>query len=372
MKTLICGAVLVLAAVYHPVVHAYAYLTCDGVAQKFSRNTVTIRPAQASFGSDDRLMAALRYTIDIFFNRNASNFEYRIGDIDRSRRIRHGNGVNQIYFASRDDLCGPACAYTQRDCYWFFGWERGVTEIDVGFANNTRWDFGNRFRRTDVTAWGGRFRPFYSTALHELAHSGYLGHEDRFYNVMGEDSTHLHATLDGEYLPYVGEDTGSGLVFLYGRDGGQTDLSASPFVRVGSISGGYSDHDYGLITDTAGGWVVRWRDTNEGRQFEVGRGQRVNAVFTYENVGGTNHRNVRVGYYISDDMDITPRDRRIEQRTMDMNLDTPWSTATTLTIPNDLQIGRTYYLGALVNDDFRVSESWFHNNQAYHPIRVVR
>ncbi|NOZ10426.1 MAG: hypothetical protein GXP09_05240 [Gammaproteobacteria bacterium] len=352
-------------------VHAYSYRTCGGSAQKFSRNTVTIAPSQASFGSDDRLMAALRYTINIFFNRNASNFDYRIGSIDRSRRIRHGDGKNQIYFARRGDICGPACAYVQKDCYWFFGWERGVKEIDVGFSSDTRWDFGNRFRRTNVSAWGGRFRPFYSAALHELAHSGYLGHEDRFYNVMGEDFTHLHATVNGEYIPYVGEDTGRGLVYLYGRDNGQTDLAASPFVRVGS-NGGYSDHSWGQIRDAANGRVVRWRNTADGRRFEVARGQRVNATFTYENVGGTNHRNVRVGFYISNDMNISTQDRRIGGRRMNMNLDTPWSTGTSLTIPNNLQVGRTYYLGVLVNDNYRVSESWLHNNQAYHPIRIVR
>lgn len=373
MKTLLqISSILALTMVSTTAAHSYSYLTCGGRAQKFSSNTITIRPHQSSFGSDDRLMTALRYSINTFFNRNASNFNYRIGNIDNSRSINHDNNRNQIFFARRRDICGPACAYVKKRCYWAFGWRRGVQALDVGFSNGTRWDYSNTFLRSNLNHYGGNFRSFYSTALHELAHSGYLGHEDRFYNVMGEDWNHLHATYNGEYSPYVGEDTGSGLAYLYGKDSSQTDLSVSSLVRVGSLSGGYSDHSWAPIRNPRTGNVVRWFSSNNGRRYDVRPGQTVNVTFTYENIGGTNHRNVRVGYYISDDMNITPQDRRIGGRTMNLNLDTPWSTGTDLTIPNDLTVGRVYYIGALVNDNYNVNESWFHNNQAFHPIRIVR
>lgn len=41
--------------------------------------------------------------------------------------------------------------------------------------------------------YGGSYRPYQTTVMHELGHAMGLEHEDDEYNVMGKDYTHIHA-----------------------------------------------------------------------------------------------------------------------------------------------------------------------------------
>lgn len=346
---------------------AARWRTCGGSPQRWSGERISIHPAAVSFGSDPRLAAALRYSVNTFFNRNASEFDFRIMDFDHGN-FSTRNGRNQIAFTA-DDIGAPAVAYRTTRCYWwFFAVRRGIVEGDVLFSNRSRWDFGNQFQRRNITAWRGRFRPFYTTALHELGHVAGLSHESRVYNIMGSDPTHLNATTNGEYLPSVGEDAGLGLVRLYGR-GNQDDLAVTSFVRTGA-SGEYSAHDFGLIRDTNQGFVLQWRSYPVGRRFDVARGQLVDVPFTFENPGGVDHRNVRVSFYISANMNISDNDIEIGSRAINFLFDSPRTVTTTLRIPDGLVFGGTYYLGVVINSDLALEEDWYHNNTAYHPIRI--
>ena len=88
-------------------------------------------------------------------------------------------------------------------------------------------------------------------------------------------------------------------------------------------------------------------------------------------MGKTTQSGVDVGFYISTNNLITTFDRRIGGRTLTLSRDNVYSpTHHTVTIPGDLNVGQTYWVGAIIDEDNSLSEAVEWNNATYIPIRV--
>ena len=150
------------------------------------------------------------------FNRNPSRFRYRSRIEGGSVGI--GNGQNEIWWSDESAVLNgaPARAHYSYKCYWFFGKHVYLKEVDIAFDVDRLWSADTwKFR---LLRYGGKRRLFQSTAVHELGHGLVLGHENRWYNVMGADYTHIHA--NGRVARgYLGEDAANGAIFLYGGRG---------------------------------------------------------------------------------------------------------------------------------------------------------
>ena len=144
-------------------------------------------------------------------------------------------------------------------------------------------------QKTDFRGYGLEKRTFESTALHEVGHTVGLAHENRYYNIMGTDYTHLHTTGDNSLRSYMGEDAVNGLISLYGSDTRQ-DLSVSAWRHVGS-SGQYSSHGRTRLLSSSGSVLSSTkvessctRDYCEMRH-NVALGQQIQYEMTLENSG---------------------------------------------------------------------------------------
>ena len=66
------------------------------------------------------------------------------------------------------------------------------------------WEHGDAANPNNAT-----YRPFQTTAMHELGHSVGLGHEADEHNIMGRDWEHIHVNGDTARA-YAGEDACDG------------------------------------------------------------------------------------------------------------------------------------------------------------------
>ena len=180
--------------------------------------------------------------------------------------------------------------------------------------------------KTQFRGYGDERRSFETTAIHEIGHALGLGHENRYYNIMGNDYTHLHTTGDNSLKSYVGEDATSGLITLYGSSNRQ-DLSVAQWRRVGS-SGEYSSHARTRLFDSNGTVLASTkvqpsciRDYCEMRH-EVELGQQIQFEMTLEN-NGKNSQTVQLGYYISTNGTITNADTLIGTDNVTVTRNTP-------------------------------------------------
>jgi hypothetical protein len=221
--------------------------------------------------------------------------------------------------------------------------------------------------KSSLSAYGGAFRPFQTTALHEYGHVAGLGHEADEYNIMGRDWTFI-LTNGTTCRSYLGEDAADGLISLYTRRDGEAieNLSVTLFKRTG-VSGAYSVHGKCKMYNTSGSELT-YTSYSGQRRYNVDAGQRVRVEFTYENSGETTHT-PNVGFYISTNSTITTGDRRFATQTPILGRNDPYTHYYTLTIPADLTRGATYYLGVIVDYDNAIAEV-DENNAAYHIIRI--
>jgi hypothetical protein len=191
---------------------------------------------------------------------------------------------------------------------------------------------------------------------------------------MGIDGTHLYA--NGWYVGYyAGEDAGNGEVFLYGavdhpvrNDVGVTHWKYS---RPGGRDNEYSEHILTVIYAMDGITVIGSDAFRGMRRYQVRAGSTYRVEFTYENNGVDDFDEVNVGYYISTDDRITTRDRRFSTRTLTLNRNTVFTQNYSLTIPADLTVGQTYWIGAIVDYTDDIIEFVSGNNAAYIPIEII-
>jgi hypothetical protein len=321
----------------------------------WATNFPRMRASAVSFPAGNSYRTALGVVATRYLNNPSElGFNQTYGD----GSVAFNNGQNEVWFSANDDYDPAVC----------FAWTIGdtVVEADVIFYNGE--DYTSGMTKTNLWTFGGSYRPFQTTACHEYGHAAGLSHENDEYNIMGSDWDHIHC--NGQTArSYVGEDACDGLVDTYGRWSGGTiqDLSVSLHRYLGE-SGEYSTHQKGKMY-TSGGSLLSSNSYNGQRRYLVNKGQTVRVGFTYENEGETT-QTVKIGFYISTNSTISTGDTLFATGTVTEARGNVHSINSTVTLPNNLNSGQTYYLGVIIDYDNQVSEVDGSNNAAYHIIRV--
>jgi hypothetical protein len=245
------------------------------------------------------------------------------------------------------------------------------TEVDILF--NKSEGYSTSTHKDNLWPYGGLYRPFQTTAMHEFGHAGGLNHTTDKYSIMGQDWTHIH-TNGSTARAYPGEDAVAGMVRLYGtRSSAPEDLGVVHWRWTGS-NNGYSTHTRTRIFSSSGVELSRFCSSAPGARcvepvYKVSKGQEVQLELSYESLGKSS-MTVAVGYYLSTDNLITPADRFLSSSSMFLSTGTVRTAKKILTIPTDLTSGQTYYLGAVVDYTRAISEANEDNNATYIGIRV--
>ena len=350
-----------------------SWLECDGDSgkkQKWSGSSVSARINTGSF-STAALVDQAEQAFG-FVNRNPSPFT--ISDSTEGGGVGDSNGQNEVYGS---DISAPGVARMWMDCYWwwFFGthWEWGLNEVDVILDSGRSWRIPTS--KNQITQYGGTGRNMEAVLTHEFGHFLGLMHVDWEYNVMGDSWDYMH-TNGSSVTSYFGEDASHGSRSLYGTQSSDfEDLSVSHFRYTGS-DGEYSTHGRVRIFNSSGGVLsttsVTYSGTTESA-YRVNPGQTVKAEFTVENNGKNTHYDITYGIYLSTNDYIAKccADVRLRGGTLgSMHPADPWTGQFTVTLPDDVVSGQTYWLGLVIDEDNSISEKSGVNNATYIPIRV--
>jgi hypothetical protein len=322
----------------------------------WSSNNCEIRASSVSFPVGSSYRTALSHVVDRFFN-NPSEFWFTQKWGDGS--IGFDNGQSEVWFSADSD-------YDPAVTFWWHNIWGDIVEADVVFYNGE--DYTSSMTKTSLWQFGGAYRPFETTAAHEYGHAAGLLHENDEYNIMGEDWTHVH-TNGATCRSYVGEDGCDGLVDTYGRYSGGSihDVSVTLFRYLGT-DGEYSTHQKCKMY-TSGGTVLGSETYNGQKRYRVNNGQTVKVGFTYETEGETT-QTVNIGFYISTNSTISTGDTLFATGWVELGRGNVYTVNSTVTLPNNLTSGQTYYLGVIVDYDNGLTEVDGSNNAAYHIIKV--
>lgn len=344
--------------------NAAGWNTCNGNNITWDNTVENLSAGKKSFPPGSAMAAALQTAVDRL-NANPSKFYFTLSLSDTT--INLNNGENEVWF-SKDPavLSGaPAITLTWSHCYEFAGLHYGIDETDVIFDVNQ--NYTTSMNKANLNSFGGSSRPFQTTAIHELGHAMGLNHENRWYNIMGDDWNHIHVN-GSTARSYLGEDASEGSIILYGATSANIeDLSLSNFKYLGT-SGQYSTHQPTQLFDSANSVLSSYNDSGE-RRYYVNKGQAVKLELTGENNGKATHT-VKIAYYVSTNSTISTSDKLIGTGTVTLKRNQPATFKTSLVIPSDLIAGTNYWLGAIVDYDDALVETVSSNNATYLPIRV--
>ncbi|MFB3787432.1 MAG: hypothetical protein ACE15F_13790 [bacterium] len=330
---------------------SFYYYIVDGNPVRWDGSVIPMSAGHNSFLPDSAYRSALDLFIMDFNANNPSNCQVLLSFDDTSISI--GNGENEVCFITNQDVLGGAPAVTK--------WRRygsSLAEADIFFDANVAWTpFEDK---SGINSYGGAYRPFQTTFLHELGHAFGLAHNAIWYNIMGTDWTHIHPE-NTKAVAYLGPDASGGLMFLYGaRSQYKEDLSVVHWRWVGS-SGEYSVHDRCRVFNANGVELSRDWSTYEPTYY-VNNAQAIQVEFSYENNGRTN-QTVQGQFYLSDDWAISKSDRLLATYNFNLNVFyAPWTVALPVSLPNDLYPNRNYYIGCIIDSGEWVSESFRENN----------
>ncbi len=344
---------------------AYSTWSCLGEKMKWDTNTVQMRLASNSF-SNSAWRNSMTTAISRV-NQNPSRFRYTSTYPDTGVSVN--NGQSEAWFTSNQSLLGgaPARAFVQMDCidYWIFGNDVEITEADVIFDNGV--SYTTSMSKTNLWSHGGAFRPFQTTAIHELGHGAGLAHTNNTYNIMGQDWDHIQAN-GSTARSYLGEDAAHGLVYLYGTTSGSAeDLGITHFKRTGA-NGQYSTHAKTVLRSSTGG-NLSWFTNNGEQTFRVNRGGSYRLELTFENNGKSN-QSQDLRFYVSTNSYISTGDRLIRTSSVSVNRNSVYTAYYNVTIPSNLTRGANYWVGAVIDANGTVPEMTEANNATYPPIRI--
>jgi hypothetical protein len=346
--------------------HAYTTYTCLGEKLNWTATTQTMSYSGVSFPS-----GSWRTSLDTAIDRvNQSPAAFRFNKAYNDSSVGLDNGQNEAWFSSDPAVLAgaPAITYWQYDCidYWLFGKDVEFTEADVIFDVNEA--YTTSMTATSLWSYGGAYRPFQTTAIHELGHALGLGHVNYTYNIMGSDWTHIHAN-GGTARSYLGEDAANGDVYLYGTTSAAAeDLGLTHWKYLGT-SGEYSTHQKTRVYTSTGGALPTFTVSGETGYY-VSKGQVVRFELTYENNGKNTQSSSDVRYYVSTNNLISTADTQIGSATFGLSRNTVLTSYVTLTIPTNLTSGVTYWLGGVIDADSSLAEMTESNNATYLPIRI--
>lgn len=380
MKNLIKWSVMIGMLLSVEQAFAYRQMLCGSIVKKRPTNylEMSVDPVSMPYGQANWNVFQRSITL---FNNNPSNFWF--GMKAGASNIKVGvNNVSEVWFTndpsltwgSKSSVNSPAVTYHMYDSS-----SCRMTETDmlVSTVNESKWGYSNSAAVSK--GYGGSYRPLVATLIHELGHTAGLDHEERYYNMMGVDYTHVNrnGSLSEGYL---GEDASNGLVASYGlvADTTYQDVSLTHWERVGA-SGGYSTHRRVALLSSTGTALACTPQYNfgtcagyeyEGDQyFKVTRGQSVKLKLGYEN-NGRDTKIVKTRYYLSTDTNITSTDTYLGEATYTLARDLPNYYLYSLTIPTTLTVGKPYYIGAIVDSANTVAEKDETNNTSYTAIKV--
>ena len=217
-----------------------------------------------------------------------------------------------------------------------------------------------------------------SVFVHEFGHFLGLKHVNTEYNIMGDSWDHM-ITQNGKTRSYFGEDASKGARQLYGtQNTWYRDLSVSHF-RYTGVDGEYSEHERTRAFRNNGtAWVETgtYNGTTDGsvieRLWEVNLGERIRFEYTVENNGKQTENNVRGGVYISTNDWISKQDRLMGTHVWNSIAaqGAAYTFAVEITVPNNLQRRRVYWVGYIIDDNNTVHEKTGKNNAAYVPVWI--
>lgn len=292
---------------------------------------------------------------------NPSNFYWTMQFDDDVNYISDNGESETTLTNSTSLLCGTGsdgCCYT-----WLDSSATYIDEADVYMNSMTAWTYSDA--RADSWAYGGGYRPFKSTFLHEIGHAAGLGHVNSTYNIMGIDFTHVYVDSTNAY-EYLGEDATYGLRSAYGTYGGEdVGITHWKFSYAGAE---YSAHARTGITSSTGAALST---TTSGTEtvYKVSKGQQVRFEVTLEN-NGSSTKTYAYKTFVSTDSNITTADTQLSSSSLGLTPNTVSTTYFTVTIPSTLTSGQTYYLGAVMDPSNSVAEINESNNAAWTMIRV--
>jgi len=334
---------------------AYNTIKCGTLNARWASNVYTTSASGTGFP-----VGPWRNALTTVVNRwhgNPSNLGFSVSYDDPS--IGLGNGQSEVWWTS--GFGAPAITNS-----WFNTSTCQFTEADIRFDNTV--PYSNTTSKSSLWPYGGSFRPFQTTAMHEFGHAAGLAHTATTYNIMGQDWTHIFVN-GATTTAYPGEDASAGVVAVYGLwSGGPQDLGVAHWRWTGS-SGEYSTHDRTRILDASGVELTRVAGTAE-RTYFVNKGQTVRLEMSYENMGRTSPLTVAVGYYLSTNDTISTVDTFLGSSSLTLSRDQVLTTTSSLVVPSTLTSGATYWLGAIIDYNGAIAEGNESNNATYIAIRV--
>ena len=360
--------------------NAASWLECDGDSgkkQKWGGNSTTVEISSNSYppGWQSRIKDAIKIV-----NYNPSPF--MINTVVRGNGVADGNGQNEIYAA---DIDAPGVARMWYDCswYWAFGthWDWGLTEVDVILDSHrddgTRRPWTTSRNKSQINKYGGSNDMAEGVFVHEFGHFLGLMHVNTGYNIMGDSWDHM-ITQNGKTRSYFGEDASKGARILYGNQNTwYRDLSMSHF-RYTGVDGEYSTHDRTrAFRNNGASWVQTGVYGGDGGSviepiWEVNLGERIRFEYTVENNGKQTENNVRGGLYISTNDWISTSDRLMGTHVWPSIAaqGAAYTFTFEITVPNNLQRRRVYWVGYIIDDNNTVHEKTGKNNAAYVPVWI--
>jgi hypothetical protein len=214
--------------------------------------------------------------------------------------------------------------------------------------------------------------------MHELGHALGLNHEDRYYNIMGEEWDCVGA-YNGQVNFTAGEDACSGTVVMYGLDGGaaREDVGVTHWKYGSADSEGYSSHfrcgvyaDDGSLVRAVPGTGAALGYGRSDPIFEVQKGRTIKVELTFENNGYSGSVSPRVSYYLSSDDTIDGSDPVLATPRPTLNRNTPYTRTQDLELPATLASGANYFILVHVDDLNEIAEVNGNNNKTYVRLRI--